>query len=90
MQRKPGFVRAGDTDLVQNLAKSLILTPAQENLLNAAADIRQDPDAAEAAYMARQLVQCTLPHSNPGDVPAWGRTNGSLTLGIRLNSNKGT
>ncbi len=30
--------------------------------------------------MARQLVQCTLPHSDPGNVPLWTRTNGSLTL----------
>jgi Plasmid encoded RepA protein len=33
--------------------------------------------------MARQLVQATLPHKNPGDVPAWSRTNGNLTLTIR-------
>ncbi|NYF92287.1 replication protein RepA [Tunturibacter empetritectus] len=32
--------------------------------------------------MARQLVQCTLPHSDPGDVPLWKRTNGNLTLVI--------
>ena len=45
--------------------------------------IRQAPDAAELAYMARQLVQCTLPHSDPGNVPVWTRVNGSLTLAIR-------
>ena len=33
--------------------------------------------------MARELVQVTLPHSNPGDVPAWSRANGNLTLTIR-------
>jgi hypothetical protein len=33
--------------------------------------------------MARQLVQCTLPHSDPGDVRQWSRTNGALTLRIR-------
>jgi hypothetical protein len=32
--------------------------------------------------MARQLVQCTLPHSDPGNVPLWKRTNGNLTLVI--------
>ncbi len=33
--------------------------------------------------MARQLVQCTLPHSDPGDTPIWARTNGNLTLVIQ-------
>ncbi len=33
--------------------------------------------------MARQLVQCTLPHSDPGDTPIWTRTNGNLTLVIQ-------
>jgi hypothetical protein len=42
------------------------LTPALEKLLDAATAIRNEPDAAEAAFMARQLVQCTLPHFNPG------------------------
>jgi Plasmid encoded RepA protein len=35
------------------------------------------------AYMARELVQVTLPHRNPGDVPEWTRRNGNLTLSIR-------
>jgi hypothetical protein len=51
-------------------------------LLDAAVEIRQNPDAVERAYMARQLVQCTLPHSDPGNVPLWKRTNGNLTLVI--------
>jgi Plasmid encoded RepA protein len=52
-------------------------------LLDAAVEIRQSPEAVERAYMARQLVQCTLPHSDPGNVPVWTRTNGKLTLAIR-------
>jgi Plasmid encoded RepA protein len=52
-------------------------------LLDAAEAIRLHPDKTEAAFMARQLVQATLPHKNPGDVPAWSRTNGNLTLTIR-------
>ena len=54
-----------------------------DKLIDAAVDIRMSPDAVERSYMARQLVQCTLPHSDPGNVPAWTRTNGSLTLKIR-------
>lgn len=41
------------------------------------------PDALDKAFLARNLVQVTLPHSNPGDVPVWGRTNGNLTLTIK-------
>lgn len=33
--------------------------------------------------MARQLIQATLPHKNPGPVPLWKRTNGNLTLTIQ-------
>ncbi|RRA50329.1 replication protein RepA [Acidipila sp. EB88] len=54
-----------------------------DKLINAAVDIRMSPDAVERSYMARQLVQCTLPHSDPGDVSVWARTNGYLTLAIR-------
>ena len=44
-------------------------TAHMHRLMDAAVDIRQNPDAVERAYMARQLVQATLPHSDPGDVP---------------------
>jgi len=37
-------------------------------------------DAVELAFLARQLVQITLPHTDPGDVPLWTRRNGNLTL----------
>jgi hypothetical protein len=62
--------------------EAVTLTRAKKKLLDAAASIRQDPENAEWAFMARQLVQCTLPHRNPGNVPVWSRTNGNLTLSI--------
>lgn len=40
-------------------------------------------DAKEAGvlgYMARALVQATMPHKNPGDVKAWGRRNGDFSM----------
>jgi hypothetical protein len=52
-------------------------------LISVAGDIRLDPDKTESAFMARQLVQATLPHKNPGNVEAWSRRNGDLTLTIR-------
>lgn len=53
-----------------------------EKFLDAVADIHANPDAVERAYMARQLVLCTMPHRDPGDVPVWTRTNGDITLVI--------
>jgi hypothetical protein len=76
--------KAGDILLGSHTVKqATALTPHVMKLLNAAEEIRSEPDAAEAAFMARQLVQCTLPHTNPGNVPVWARTNGNLTLGIQ-------
>lgn len=59
------------------------ISPQKMKLLSIAGDIRLDPDKTESAFMARQLVQATLPHKNPGDLPAWSRKNGDLTLTIR-------
>lgn len=87
MSRKRG--EGGLTPVGDILVKSPALkvataiTPHVMKLLDAATTIRNEPDAAEAAFMARQLVQCTLPHTNPGNVPLWRRTNGNLTLGIQ-------
>lgn len=60
-----------------------IITGQHMRLLDAAEAIRLDPDKAEAAFIARQLVQATLPHKNPGDIPAWSRRNGNLKLTVR-------
>ena len=71
MSKKSGLVRAGE--ILNPLQQPLELTPAQAKLL----------DDVERAYMARRLVLCTLPHSNPGDVPAWGRVNGNFAFAIQ-------
>lgn len=77
-EKSRGLVRAAD--ILKPVQQSFELTPAQAKLLDAAAEIRQNPDATEAAFMARQLVQCTLPHTNPGKIEAWTRRSGDLTL----------
>jgi hypothetical protein len=59
------------------------LTAYQEKFVDAAEHIRLDPDGAEVTFMARELVQCTLPHKDPGNVPIWRRQNGSITLAIQ-------
>ena len=59
-------------------------TRAVDKLLDQAAEIWSSaPTPEETAYMARQLVQATLPHSDPGNVPLWTRRNGNMTLGIQ-------
>ena len=61
----------------------LSISPQKIKLIAVAGDIRLDPDKTESAFMARQLVQATLPHKNPGNVQAWSRKNGDLTLTLR-------
>lgn len=51
-------------------------------LLDASVAIQEQPDSEIIAYLSRQLVQCTLPHRNPGDVPAYQKKNGALTMTI--------
>lgn len=54
-------------------------------LLRAAHQIQQADavSADELAFMARMLVQATLPHSDPGDVREFGRANGSFKLVVQ-------
>ena len=59
------------------------LSPVAIRLLQAASDMRESPDSYERAFLARQLIQCTFPHKDPGNTPIWSRTNGNLTLSIR-------
>ncbi len=61
------------------------LTPTTRRLIEAAAEIMGEPNLTDRdrAFMARQLVQATLPHSDPGNVPIWIRRNGRLALKVR-------
>ena len=61
------------------------VTSQEAKFLDAASQIQLEPATIDkAAYMARQLIQATLPHSNPtGAPPEWYRTNGNFTLSIR-------
>ena len=61
------------------------MPPSVARIVDAAADIMGSPEPSDRdrAFMARQLVQATLPHSDPGNVPVWTRANGRLTLVVR-------
>jgi hypothetical protein len=58
-------------------------TPAQEKLIDAAVIIRENCEPL-VGYLSKEMILCTLPHSDPGNsVPAWSRTNRNLTLTIQ-------
>lgn len=42
-----------------------------------------DLDEPELNYLARLWCQTSLPYRDPGDVPAWGRRNGALSLVVQ-------
>ena len=94
-KRGGGLVPLAETDFFRAIARELEAkapapTPAkalpsksERRLIETAVEVRQDPpDKDELAFMARELVQCTLPHSDPGQVPFWARKNGNFTLSI--------
>jgi len=59
------------------------LTRHKQQLFDTATEIRERwPLSSELSFMAKHLVQVTLPHRDPGDVSLWTRTNGDLTLVI--------
>ena len=60
-------------------------THHQLRLINTVASILDDPSPQhqDLVFMARELVQITLPHSDPGNVPIWTRRNGNQILSIR-------
>ena len=74
------------------LPASLELTPRQIRLIETRTTIQQTPGTKEdATFMANYLVQVTLPHSDPGDVPVWTKTNGEITLVVaRINVDERT
>lgn len=60
------------------------LTEAQQKLIDSSVGIfDESPAARDAAFIARELVLASLPHSNPGDRPVWTRRNGNVTLAIQ-------
>lgn len=40
------------------------------------------PENPDLVFMAKEFITCTLPHSDPGPVLSWSRTNGNYTLAI--------
>lgn len=56
--------------------------PPALKLIEMAHEIQAN-ELGNLGFFARFLIQCTLPHTDPGDTPAWTRKNGSYTLVIQ-------
>ena len=57
-----------------------MLSRIDRRFIEAASAVHDAPKSGDVAFMARELVQCTLPHRDPGDVPHWTRRNGDFVL----------
>ena len=73
------------SDFQQSMARFQRLAERASSLAELREEIEsQGPKSVgELSFMSSVLVQATLPHSDPGDVEAWGRTNGDLSLYIQ-------
>lgn len=66
------------------------LSKRQLSLIETSIEVYHTPPKNdEKAFMAKQLVQATLPHNNPGDVSIWTRSNGKYHLSIQPGIEKG-
>lgn len=79
-----GLTKVADSHFLQNVAKEMQITPAKEKWLDSVSLFNAQPyGEEELAYMPGQLVQCTFPHDDPGNVPEWSRSTPWLTVSIR-------
>lgn len=62
-----------------------LVSPAILRLVEEALAIEAEEakEAGTIGFMARMLVQATMPHRDPGQVAAWGRRNGAFSLVIQ-------
>lgn len=60
------------------------ITPGSRKILDAAQRIAQgEIGERNLGFTTRILVQANLPHTNPGNVPVWGRNNGNFSLTLQ-------
>lgn len=84
--------RIGETQIVKAIRRKTAHVPVRQQQADAEESIRFHPDEIEKGYMAWQLLQCTLPHSNPGNSePVFIRRSGDLLMTIQpgWNTKKG-
>lgn len=79
-----GVQKVSESAFLQKAVKELAITPSKQKWLDAVAVFNaQTYGDEELAFMPGQLVQCTFPHDDPGDVPEWSRSTPWLTVSIR-------
>ena len=79
-----GLLKISESKFLQRVCKKNAIGPQKQKWLDAVAAFNaQVYGAEELAYMPSQLVQCTFPHSNPGNIPIWSRSTPWLTVSIR-------
>lgn len=60
------------------------ITKSKLRFVETALRIKEEsPELHPMAFLATFLIQCTLPHSDPGNVPIWKRVNNEYTLAIQ-------
>ena len=69
-----------ETEPADTTKKKKTAPRSSAKIEKAAAEIAARPNDTEAAYLARELVQCTLPHKDQGEASKWARSNGNFTL----------
>ncbi len=59
-----------------------LIKPSLQNFITESLAIEAESaiEAGKLGYMARSLVQATMPHKNPGDVNVWARRNGNFQM----------
>jgi hypothetical protein len=78
---------AGEVEEKSAATTAKKLRQPSAKLVKAAAQIMARPSDADFAFLAREVVQCTLPHRDPGDVAVWVRRNGDYLLGLQPHVN---
>ena len=69
----------------------ILIPPSIEKIISDSIAIEAE-DAKEAGklgFMARALIQATMPHSDPGDISSWQRVNGNFALFIQSGLRQG-
>jgi len=68
--------------IIASNQKNIIIPQSINKIINEsfALEAEEAKKAGRLGFMARALVQATMPHSDPGDISSWQRINGNLAL----------
>jgi hypothetical protein len=73
------------TPAVVDMTACVSMSPRQSDNLTFLSEACElwEPDQSDIGYLARVFTQTSLPYKDPGDIPAWQRRNGALTLSVQ-------